>query len=277
MFKIGDFSKLSSVSIRMLRHYDKIQLLAPAKVDTMTGYRFYSAEQLVTVNRIQQLRSLGFSLATAQEILDSHDDTQSFKEHLSIRYSETKEEIENLRKQLLLLKSSIQTIGEDVVKMNYHVNIKEIPARQVASLRQSIPAYHHEGDLWTQLMTEIHSQNVKIANLPLSLAIFHDEEYRESDVDVEIQINVMGSYSDTESVIFKTTEKVVVASITVSGRYDQMTMINEAAAKWIESEKYEIAGPMFNIYHVSPAIEEDPNKWVTEVCYPIKKAEIKIV
>ncbi|MEJ9269938.1 MerR family transcriptional regulator, partial [Bacillus thuringiensis] len=26
----------------------------------------------------------------------------------------------------------------------------------------------------------------------------------------------------------------------------------------------------FNIYHVSPAMESDPNKWVTEVCYPVK-------
>ena len=47
-----------------------------------------------------------------------------------------------------------------------------------------------------------------------------------------------------------------------------MTDVNEAA-KWIEAEGYELAGPMFNIYHVSPAIESDPNKWITEVCYPI--------
>ena len=37
-----------------------------------------------------------------------------------------------------------------------------------------------------------------------------------------------------------------------------MTNVNEAAAKWIETEGYELAGPMFNIYHVSPAMESDP-------------------
>ena len=36
-----------------------------------------------------------------------------------------------------------------------------------------------------------------------------------------------------------------------------MTAVNEAAAKWIETEGYELAGPMFNIYHVSPAMESD--------------------
>lgn len=49
-----------------------------------------------------------------------------------------------------------------------------------------------------------------------------------------------------------------------------MTDVNEAAAIWIEAEGYELTGSMFNIYHVSPAMESDPNKWVTEVCYPIK-------
>ena len=50
-----------------------------------------------------------------------------------------------------------------------------------------------------------------------------------------------------------------------------MTAVNEAAAKWIETEGYELAGPMFNIYHVSPAMESDPNKWVTEVLLSINK------
>ncbi len=46
MFKIGDFSKLSSISIRMLRHYDNMELLQPEKIDAQTGYRYYSAAQL---------------------------------------------------------------------------------------------------------------------------------------------------------------------------------------------------------------------------------------
>lgn len=42
MLKIGEFSKLSRVSVRMLRHYDEVGLLAPSEVDPMTGYRYYS-------------------------------------------------------------------------------------------------------------------------------------------------------------------------------------------------------------------------------------------
>lgn len=45
MLKIGDFSKLSRISIRMLRHYDEIGLLVPASTDSFTGYRYYGEAQ----------------------------------------------------------------------------------------------------------------------------------------------------------------------------------------------------------------------------------------
>ena len=64
MFKIGEFSKLSRVSVRMLRHYDEVGLLAPSEVDSMTGYRYYSERQLITAGRIAALRALGFGLST---------------------------------------------------------------------------------------------------------------------------------------------------------------------------------------------------------------------
>ena len=44
MLKIGEFSKLSHVSVRMLRHYDEIGLLHPQRVDPITGYRLYGEE-----------------------------------------------------------------------------------------------------------------------------------------------------------------------------------------------------------------------------------------
>ena len=56
MFKIGEFSKLTQVSIRMLRYYDETGLLTPAKTDPWTGYRMYSAEQIPVLNRIIYLR-----------------------------------------------------------------------------------------------------------------------------------------------------------------------------------------------------------------------------
>jgi DNA-binding transcriptional MerR regulator len=48
MFAIGDFARLGTISVRMLRHYDEIGLLAPARVDPVTGYRSYAIAQCVT-------------------------------------------------------------------------------------------------------------------------------------------------------------------------------------------------------------------------------------
>lgn len=62
MLKIGDFSRLARVSVRMLRHYDEIGLLKPHTINDLTGYRFYLAEQIPKVNRIQVLKGIGFSL-----------------------------------------------------------------------------------------------------------------------------------------------------------------------------------------------------------------------
>ncbi|EJS69008.1 MerR family transcriptional regulator [Bacillus cereus] len=269
MFKIGDFSKLSSISIRMLRHYDKVELLQPVKVDEQSGYRYYSAAQLKKVNQIQMLKDMGFNIATIKEIIEC-DNINSVKEQFQNRCAQIKDEMGDLQKQLRFLEASMKTMREDVVEMSYHVSIKEIPERNVGSVRKVIPSYNCEGDLWSILMQEIHMKNISMANPSYSIAVFHDQEYKEKDIDVEIQLNILGTHENTKDVHFKKIEAIKVASITVNGSYEQMTNVNEAAAKWIEAEGYELAGPMFNIYHVSPAIESDPNKWVTEVCYPIK-------
>jgi DNA-binding transcriptional MerR regulator len=73
MLRIGEFSKLSRVSIRMLRHYDDIGLLKPAEIDRFTGYRDYSPEQLPVIGRITSLKDMGFSLADIVKVLEIYE------------------------------------------------------------------------------------------------------------------------------------------------------------------------------------------------------------
>ena len=70
MFKIGEFSKLSQVTVKTLRYYDQIGLLQPAEVDRFTGYRQYSASQLPRLNRILALKDLGLSLDQIGQLLE---------------------------------------------------------------------------------------------------------------------------------------------------------------------------------------------------------------
>ena len=76
MLKIGEFSKLSRVSVRMLRHYDEIGLLKPAETDRFTDYRYYREDQLPTACRIAALRDMGFSLADIIRILQVYEDRE---------------------------------------------------------------------------------------------------------------------------------------------------------------------------------------------------------
>lgn len=271
MIRIGDFSKLSRISIRMLRHYNELGLLVPEQVDPSTGYRYYSAAQLAVANQIQVFKSMGFGLSTIGEILNQLDDAESLRSYLLIHQAHMKEEEAALHTKLQLLERAITRLGEDKSMMKYDVVVKEIPARTVASLREIIAAYDQEGMLWNRMMEETANLSLKIGNPGYSLAIFHDEGYKESDVDVEIQFVVVGEYADTERVRFKTVDPVTVCSATMTGEFSQLTEVNNEIASWIQANNYIFAGPMFNIYHVGPGQESDSSKWITEVCYPVQK------
>ncbi|HEY2493272.1 MAG TPA: MerR family transcriptional regulator [Paenibacillus sp.] len=271
MFRIGDFSKLSRISIRMLRHYNELGLLIPDHIDDSTGYRYYSAAQLTVSNRIQVLKGLGFGIPAIGKILTEYDDAETLRKHLIVQHAQMKEEEEVLQQKLTLLQNTIYRLGEDCVNMNYDVNLKAIPERYVASLRDVISAYDQEGQLWARLEKEA-GGSLQMATPCYSLAIFHDEGYKESDVDVEIQLSVTGTYRDTEYVQFKRVAPLTVASAMITGSYSLLREANVSIANWISDNHYEFDGSMFNIYHVGPATESNPDHWVTEVCYPVKKS-----
>ena len=65
--------------------------------------------------------------------------------------------------------------------------------------------------------------------------------------------------------------EVTVASCTYKGSYALMNDVYAAVVSWMNANGYEPAGPMTNIYHVSPHETQNPDEFVTEVCYPVKK------
>ncbi|MBC1811682.1 MerR family transcriptional regulator [Listeria booriae] len=270
MFKIGEFSKLANVSIRALRHYDKIGLLIPEQINEETNYRNYSAQQLQTINKIQKLKEIGLSLTVIKEILASNAEAATIQSHLAIRELELQEELQKIKQQSQFLENSRLFLKEDSKKLNYHVIQKEIPKHVVASVRDVIPNYSDEGMLWEKLYQILMMNNITFAKEPYNLAIFHDDSYQESNVDVEVQVAVQTSHPNT-GITFKEAPAVQVASVVITGSYEQMTAVTETVAMWLENHHYQLNGPMFNIYHVSIATEPNPQNWVTEACFPIKE------
>ena len=248
MLKIGDFSKLSRVSIRMLRHYDDIGLLKPAETDAFTGYRYYREDQLLVIGRITALKDMGFALADIVRILEIYDDREKLDAFLSAR----EEELSQLSKE---------TEYRDVT-------IRTIPERYAATVQMVVPRYEDEGMLWG-MMAE--SKTPLIPAEPcLAAAAFLDKEYKEENVEIMVSMTVKGTYEDTEHVKFRTLPAIKVASCVIKGSYAQMGEATAAVASWINENGYQVNGPMFNIYHVSPNETQNPDEYVTELCFPIE-------
>lgn len=270
MLKIGDFSALSKISIFMLRHYDEIRLLIPAHIDEFTGYRYYSEEQLPVANRIQALKNMGLGLSIIKNILSEYENEESLKRYLMLQATQKQEEIVTMQKQLLLLQTTIEGLNKSSPLSRFNIAVKELPKRNVISYRRAIAAYDQEGILWNKLSEEISAQAIQLATPCYNIAIFHSEGFVEQRIDVEVQRAVVGKYRDTDMVRFKEVDITTAATLTYKGGYIQLSEANEAVANWILENGYELDGPIFNIYHVSPETEPDPDNLITEVCFPIK-------
>ena len=271
MLKIGTFSKLSRISIRMLRYYDDQGLLAPVQIDPFTGYRYYSEEQLRTAEQIAALRRMGFGLAGVRELLAAEDDREAWEQALERQRKVLQEEEREARARLLLLEDTLARLRKDEKPMDYPVTIKKLPSRYVASVRRRIPTYWHEQELWNTLAEETRAMNLQACDPCYAMAVFHDGEHVEKDADVEVQMAVKGEHPDTANVTFRTAPAVRIASATFKGPYDLAAEVTRTVAEWVRDNGYEFDGPSFFVYHVSPHDTQDPEEYVTEVCFAVRK------
>jgi len=212
---------------------------------------------------------MGFGIAAMGSILNG--DEEAFEAALLDRKKELEGQVRMLREQLSRLGSALRRIRKDEIVMKYEVTCKTLPERYVASVRGKLPSYYEEGRLWHTLMKETANMNLQQNDPLYPIGIYHDAEYRESDVDVEIQMSVKGSYKDTEHVKFKIMPSVFMASTVYTGSYAQINEANAAVAAWVRDNGYEFNGLSFCIYHVGPNQTQNPDELVTEVCFPVRK------
>ena len=96
MITIQGFAKLCGCNTQTLRYYDRIGLLAPAKVDEWTGYRYYEEEQALLFVKIKNLQQADFSIEEIKKLLPGDDDllTAAFERKIK----EQKQKLETIRK-----------------------------------------------------------------------------------------------------------------------------------------------------------------------------------
>ena len=105
MYKIGDLSRCTGLTVKTLRYWADIGLLVPDETDRFTGYRYYSASKLRDCIRIIALKELGFSLDEIRAFADSDKtrlvESKTAELERSVRESEAKlRRLRELRSEL---------------------------------------------------------------------------------------------------------------------------------------------------------------------------------
>ncbi len=270
MFRIGEFSKLTQVSVRMLRYYDEMGLLKPAKTDKFTNYRLYSAEQMNALGRIVFLRDLGFSTAEMAELLMDWNNSFLLKQ-IAAKRSELETEIKEKQDRLRRIDRVEKDIFTERSKLHFNILIKSIPAAQVLSLRRVVADYYAEGELWIALSEFAEENGISISSQTFS--IYHDTEYREKNVDIEICAPVARMEQNQGDFVYQLTDVMPLAAcIMVQGRFTNIAGAYLAFAAWLERHnEYRMYEKNRQIVHRGPWNEENPENYLTEIQIPIEK------
>lgn len=271
MLKIGEFSKLTGVSIHMLRNYDKVGLLIPSHVDEETGYRYYDEAQVMQANQIQVLKRLGFALKEIKEVQKGIDSYEELKYFLEEKIEEKIEEREQINRQIKQIRKAIDELEEEEITLSLEVNTKVLPKRTVVSLRGKLCVFAEEGRLWEGLTQACMAQGIRLADVPYTFAITHSVDLAHSKMEVEVQYVVDKPYKVMGDIKCFQVPESQVAAIAFKGQYTQIGAINAYMGKWIKENGYEMAGMPFTTYYRSPGNEKNPEQFITELCFPIKK------
>lgn len=271
MFKIGEFSKLTQVSVRMLRYHDENGLLRPAHTDPFTGYRLYEAGQIPRLNRILFLRDAGFGVAEMAALLDDWDEgriaARFAQKQADIRRAITAEE-----EKLARLTHALAGAGPDA-PLHYDVVVKRVPGHAVLSCRRTLPDYYAEGALWKEMAAFAQKNGLADALSGETFTIYHDPDYREQDVDVELCAPTSRMGEGREGFTFRHIPPVErMASTMVYGPFERIAGAFQSFAGWLaRHDAYQMGPTSRQIVHRGPWNEEDPAQYLTEIQIPLRE------
>lgn len=195
MFKIGDFSRIGQVSVRMLRHYDQLGLLKPEHTDPFSSYRYYTIEQLPRLHRIVALNDLGLTLQQVSTLLDPDDGELSVEQlrgMLTVRQAEIERELSEKQVQLIGVAARLEQIAHEGRPSPYEIVIKAAEPLALVGVRMVVPHVaqmdHYCAAMYGQLYAAIAQYD--IVPVGPEVTIYHADEYTDTDLDVEAAVPI---------------------------------------------------------------------------------------
>jgi DNA-binding transcriptional MerR regulator len=261
---IGDFSRVTFLSVKTLRHYHRVGLLEPADVDPVTGYRRYTSDQIPVAQVIRRFRDLGMPLDDIGSVLRAPDQATrseliaSHLTRLEETLAETQRAVASLRE--LLEHPSLSAVIEH----------RRIPATETAAITSTVEV----GDLpaWYQgAMGEIQgtlsAQGIVASGPPGG--IYARELFTEERGDATLFVPVPDEVRPVGRVGPIWVPGAELAVIVHNGSHEDLDRSYGALATYVSERALAVDGLIREYYLVGPPDDDDESTWRTEICWPI--------
>jgi len=272
MFTVGEFSKIAQVSKRLLRYYDEIGLLPPARIDEPTGRRFYSAGQMPTLNRILALKDLGFSLEEIQQLVQDGVSSDDMESMLLLKKTEIEHLIQSELERIHRIESRLYAIQNADRPLN--VVMKQTTMQPVLSTRLVAQSFQTALDTMIALRARLpenkryglcfcicQEENVSVCDMDLEIGCFV-EAHEHAPVALSKQIKLHYRYLPAVEHI---------ATSVVTGPLERILVGYAQIGKWAELNGYRTLGMPREVTLQLPKIA-DASDLITEVQFAVERA-----
>jgi DNA-binding transcriptional MerR regulator len=268
MLTIGRFARLTGLTVKALRHYDEIRLLAPAHVDAWTGYRWYEPSQVADAIAVRRLRELRLPLEQAAALIKL-DDGQ-LREALAVHRARLEGDLVETRQILAELDRLIEGKEHLVTQVTVDFTLADEPAGRYAVLRDRVRVddmFTHVPQTCVRLCAELEQRGIPY--LAPALTVFLGNGIDEwLDVEVGWPIGDV-SNEGIDGVIIRELPSARVAEHVHTGPYEELPALYGALEDAIRSRDLEPQDLAREHYLVSPQTETDPSRLVTRIVWPV--------
>jgi DNA-binding transcriptional MerR regulator len=197
LLTIGEFSKMTYLSVKALRHYHDVGLLAPASVDPATGYRHYRVDQVGTAQAIRRFRELEMPIDEVRRVLDAPDDAARNRAILV--------HLERMHAQLERTQATVESLQALLTGDGYPdgpVEIRRLPATQALAARATV--FFDDCATWLiPALTGLHAE-AEAAGLDVSAAhgaLYPDASFEAGEAEVTAFVPVAEADGEGPGVI----------------------------------------------------------------------------
>lgn len=262
---IGEFSRLTHLSVKALRHYHKVGLLVPAEVDPWSGYRRYSTDQAPEAQLVRRLRELDMPVPEVRALLQAGPGGR--QETLAQHLQRMESELERTRSVV----GSLRALLEDPT-VTLPIELRSVPA---------VPAYviqrraerEHIGEWCAKVFAELDQMVAAAGVEPKGPGgVFYPPDWFEDDTsDLLAYIPVGdGEGASSRPVDAGRAPGGDFAVVLHLGSYEDLDRTYTALGTYVAERGIGTTGPIRESYLVSPGDTDDPNEWRTEIGWPIR-------